>query len=230
MSNMRLWVVLDNSNTLPHPIDATDCANLMKFKEAIKKAYAPALDAFLISALTLRTFDGNIILPYNFLNVAMNQNSYESPFTIEIVGFRITPKETAFSAAKRIKSMWIKNTGSYPTLSLNILSQFFEISAKYPKFANFSCCESNLVLYCRQNFHEQFEFIDKQVIKNSRIGWILGPPGTGKSSAAFAFITTLDKEECGVTWLNCSDSELRLRRVRLTDYCLWTCEVDRSIV
>ncbi|KAK8949860.1 hypothetical protein KSP40_PGU010602 [Platanthera guangdongensis] len=91
--------------------------------------------------------------------------------------------------------MWIKSTGSYPALSLNKLSQFFEIPAKYLEFAKLLNCESDLVLYCRQNFLEQFEFIDKEVINKSRIGWILGPPGTGKSSAAFAFITTLDKEE-----------------------------------
>ena len=44
-----------------------------------------------------------------------------------------------------------------------------------------------LMLYCRPNFHEQVKFLRERVLKDGHLGWVLGPPGTGKSTAAMAF-------------------------------------------
>jgi hypothetical protein len=59
----------------------------------------------------------------------------------------------------------------------------------------------DIVLFCRDAFHRQFLFIKDRVIKAGKFGWILGTPGTGKSSTAFAFLTTLDRDEWVITWL-----------------------------
>ena len=59
-----------------------------------------------------------------------------------------------------------------------------------------------LVLYCRPTFHEQFKFLRERVIDEKVLGWILGPPGTGKSTTALAFASTLDRKEWVVTWIH----------------------------
>ncbi len=57
-------------------------------------------------------------------------------------------------------------------------------------------------MYRREEFERQFIFLKEQVVDRGAIGWILGSPGTGKSSTAMAFISTLDKNEWVVTWLH----------------------------
>lgn len=41
----------------------------------------------------------------------------------------------------------------------------------------------SIILYCRPMFHRQIEFLHE----DGALGWILGPPGTGKSTTALAF-------------------------------------------
>jgi hypothetical protein len=64
-----------------------------------------------------------------------------------------------------------------------------------------------LLLYCRPTFHEQFNFLRERVINNCVLGWILGPPGTGKSTTALAFASTLYKNDWIVTWMHLSRSK-----------------------
>ncbi|TMW64761.1 hypothetical protein Poli38472_011641 [Pythium oligandrum] len=59
-----------------------------------------------------------------------------------------------------------------------------------------------LMLYCRPAFHRQFEFLRDEVLNEGHLGWILGPPGTGKSTTAMAFASTLDRSEWIVTWIH----------------------------
>ncbi|KAJ8330315.1 hypothetical protein O5D80_001316 [Batrachochytrium dendrobatidis] len=46
------------------------------------------------------------------------------------------------------------------------------------------------------------DFLREKVIDNGILGWILGPPGTGKSTTALAFASTLDKNDWVVTWIH----------------------------
>jgi hypothetical protein len=62
--------------------------------------------------------------------------------------------------------------------------------------------EKELILYCRPVFQEQFKFLQQRVIKNNVQGWILGPPGTGKSTTTLAFASTLNKTDWTVTWIH----------------------------
>ena len=70
--------------------------------------------------------------------------------------------------------------------------------------------DQNLMLYCRPRFIEQFKFLQQRVIDNGIYGWILGPPGTGKSSTALAFASILNKDEWNVTWIHLSRMEYHL--------------------
>ena len=57
------------------------------------------------------------------------------------------------------------------------------------------------MLYCRPTFHSQFEFLDERVLQESHLGWILGPPGVGKSATAMAFASTVNRSEWIVTFV-----------------------------
>ncbi|ETI55564.1 hypothetical protein F442_01682 [Phytophthora nicotianae P10297] len=56
-----------------------------------------------------------------------------------------------------------------------------------------------MTLYCMPTFHRQFEFLRGEVLSEGHLGWILGPPGTGKSTTAMAFVPTLNRREWIVT-------------------------------
>nr|AHF51836.1 crinkler [Lagenidium giganteum] len=71
-----------------------------------------------------------------------------------------------------------------------------------------------LMLYCRPTFHSQFEFLRERVLNEGHLGWILGPPGTGKSTTAMAFASTLDRSEWIVTWIHVGKN-MKWRCVRL---------------
>jgi hypothetical protein len=62
--------------------------------------------------------------------------------------------------------------------------------------------DARTMLYCRLGFHDQFKFLREKVMKAGRVGWILGPPGTGKSTTTMAFASTVDTSEWIVTWIH----------------------------
>ncbi|EKX35592.1 hypothetical protein GUITHDRAFT_79695 [Guillardia theta CCMP2712] len=51
------------------------------------------------------------------------------------------------------------------------------------------------VLYCRECFNEQWRFIEEKVCKAGCLGWILGPPGTGKTMTTMSFLLSLSKDK-----------------------------------
>ncbi|EGZ26155.1 hypothetical protein PHYSODRAFT_297519 [Phytophthora sojae] len=59
-----------------------------------------------------------------------------------------------------------------------------------------------LKLYSRSAFHDQFKFLQEKVCDEAHIGWIMDPPGTGKSVTAMAFATTVDRSKWMVTWVH----------------------------
>ncbi|KAG7377564.1 hypothetical protein PHYPSEUDO_011484 [Phytophthora pseudosyringae] len=62
--------------------------------------------------------------------------------------------------------------------------------------------QDQLMLTCRPAFHSQFDFLTKQVLDEGHVGYILGPPGTGKSTTAAAFALTVDIKMWIVTWIH----------------------------
>ena len=89
--------------------------------------------------------------------------------------------------SKRRKTQW-KQT-KIKALTYNPYSTLFELDSNY--LADSGLPSDKLILYCRPTFHYQFTFLRERVINNSRLGWILGPPGTGKSTTALSFASTL---------------------------------------
>ena len=68
--------------------------------------------------------------------------------------------------------------------------------------ANTGLPTREIILYCRPTFHKQFKFLRERVINNSVVGWILGPPGTGKSTTTLAFASTLERNNWVITWIH----------------------------
>jgi DNA polymerase III delta prime subunit len=99
---------------------------------------------------------------------------------------------------KKRKTEW--ETSKLGTLVYNPNSTLFQLDTNY--LAKTGLPTQKLVLYCRPTFHEQFKFLRERVVDNGVLGWILGPPGTGKSTTALAFASTLDKNDWIVTWIH----------------------------
>ena len=62
----------------------------------------------------------------------------------------------------------------------------------------------DLVLYRRPAFDAEIKFLRQEVMAEGYLGWILGPPGTGKSVAGFAFAASVDRAEWTVIWVKLS--------------------------
>ena len=71
-----------------------------------------------------------------------------------------------------------------------------------------SCMLTNrvgdLVLYRRPAFDAEINFCRQEIMAEGYLGWILGPPGTGKSVAVFAFAVSVDRPEWTVIWVKLS--------------------------
>jgi hypothetical protein len=88
------------------------------------------------------------------------------------------------------------------------LSNIFHLDSDY--LAKTGLATQKLVLYCRPAFHQQFIFLQERVIDEKVFGWILGPPGTGKSTTALAFASTLGRKDWIVTWIHLSRNKYPL--------------------
>ncbi|KAE8912032.1 hypothetical protein PF005_g23492 [Phytophthora fragariae] len=60
----------------------------------------------------------------------------------------------------------------------------------------------DLMLYCRPQVHKLWRFLRDDVIVKGIRGWILGPPGTGKSASLLSFAASLDPQEWNVVWIH----------------------------
>jgi hypothetical protein len=66
-------------------------------------------------------------------------------------------------------------------------------------------CANNLIIYPREDYTKEVEFLKEEVMKNSQWGWILGPPGTGKSITTYAFLLDLiGTKQWKITWIHLS--------------------------
>jgi hypothetical protein len=45
--------------------------------------------------------------------------------------------------------------------------------------------DRNIMIYTRQGVLDEWKFLRDDVIRDAKTGWILGPPGTGKSISAY---------------------------------------------
>ncbi|CAH0476302.1 unnamed protein product [Peronospora belbahrii] len=67
---------------------------------------------------------------------------------------------------------------------------------------DFGAFRSQLKLYCRPSFHRQIDFMREKVLEEKHVGYVLGPPGTGKSTAAMVFALAVDRTRWDVIWIH----------------------------
>ena len=80
---------------------------------------------------------------------------------------------------------------------------FVRIDAAYCDGSGIATSEQpSLMLYRREMFEDEFQFMSRDVLAASRLGWILGPPGTGKSATAFTFLASLDRAAWDCIWIH----------------------------
>jgi hypothetical protein len=91
-------------------------------------------------------------------------------------------------------------------LALNLMSTsnpaFTRIEAQYHDGSGIQVKGKDLVLYRRGAVIEQYKFLSDDVMSNAKLGWIIGPPGSGKSAATFSFVASLDRGKWEVFWIH----------------------------
>ena len=92
-------------------------------------------------------------------------------------------------------------THSLRTLDYDINSKYISIPYTHLKYSGLYTAKQDLYMYCRDAVMDQFKFL-KEVINTSSIGFIRGPPGTGKSVTSFAFAMGLDRSKWFITWIH----------------------------
>ena len=112
----------------------------------------------------------------------------------------------------------MKSEGEFDALQCSD-PDFWSIGSDYLMDTNLNI---NGPFYCRQGVKKLFLFIEEKVIKKSVRGWILGPPGTGKSISSFAFALKLPRSEWIISWLSVSDISSSPSFVRF-------CEKDKLV-
>jgi hypothetical protein len=60
----------------------------------------------------------------------------------------------------------------------------------------------NLILFCRDEVRQLFNFLEQDILAKSGLGLICGPQGTGKSVASFAFASMLCSTQWKLTWIS----------------------------
>ena len=81
---------------------------------------------------------------------------------------------------------------------------FFRIPKLYSSHIRKSF-NSDLILFKRTGLINEIKFLTERVVENAMIGWVVGPPGTGKSVAAFTFARSLASQGWRSTWLKFGD-------------------------
>ncbi|KAF4127097.1 hypothetical protein GN958_ATG23744 [Phytophthora infestans] len=62
------------------------------------------------------------------------------------------------------------------------------------------------MLYCRREVLDLWGFVQNEVIAKNARGFIVGPPGIGKSVAMLSFVASLDHQEWNVVWIHLSQN------------------------
>ncbi|OAJ44884.1 hypothetical protein BDEG_28068 [Batrachochytrium dendrobatidis JEL423] len=177
-------------DTISTEIDVTDFEDLSDVQDAIKSEYGPAMADIDAPQLQLYTNNGSCVV-IGCLPPPSRQPTQTDLFA---AGSTLTA-----GYKKRRTSEWEK-VSTLAQLSYDPNLTIFKLDTNY--LAKTGLSTEKLILYCRPTFHEQFSFLREKVIDNGILGWILGPPGTGKSTTALTFASTLDKNDWVVTWIH----------------------------
>lgn len=60
-----------------------------------------------------------------------------------------------------------------------------------------------MMIYKRQMFKDQWNYLEKKVLEKSRLEFIVGSPGCGKSTSAYSFLLDLNNKNTWIiTWIH----------------------------
>jgi len=105
---------------------------------------------------------------------------------------------------KQPRYSWKRMNLPSPLFKMDPESKTFKFGANFLSDFELVSNAERLILYCRSMFNDQIDFLTQTVIEKGRVGYVFGPPGTGKSSTALAFASMLNREEWTVTWIRLS--------------------------
>ncbi|KAJ3246004.1 hypothetical protein HDU77_009129 [Chytriomyces hyalinus] len=172
-------------------------------------------------------------LYFKVMNSTEDLSEYFSPPLEEEVlhVLVLVPQETATApssdivSSKRRKYEPVTQPTPVKPNTYSDTEPLFELDSDY--LAESGLKPTKLVLFCRKLFHDQFKFLRERVMRDSRFGWILGPPGTGKSTTSLAFVSVMPIEfpEWTVTWIHLSRFALPVC-VRFVKRQKWTYKIN----
>jgi hypothetical protein len=188
--------------TLIAEVNITGISRLGGVKSAIKAELSNSLAQVDAPQLQLYTNSNKdqLITTWALFN-SLPQEYFTEGGSCVIIG--TSPLPTRESSKNDLKTEWKVST--LAQLSCDPSSTLFQLGTDY--LAHTGLSTQKLVLYCRPTFHDQFKFLRERVINHGVLGWILGPPGTGKSTTALAFASTLNRKEWAVTWIHLDRSK-----------------------
>ncbi|GMF45413.1 unnamed protein product [Phytophthora fragariaefolia] len=126
---------------------------------------------------------------------------------------------------------WSKAEGPCPALEIED-DPFVRIPVSYVRDSGLDVTDTDLLLYRRPQLVAEWQSLKTHVCNTYAELWILGPPGTGKSCAAFAFACSLDRTDWDVVWIHFSKrgiGALRCIHFHRNDE-KWTCNIEQTIV
>jgi hypothetical protein len=102
-----------------------------------------------------------------------------------------------------VKFKWSKTQQLPPFNSSSTEPSFVRIiSAYHAGSFVIDSLDRDLYMYRRESYEQQIRFLRDDVLSGSSLGWIIGPPGTGKSCTTFSFLLSLDREEWETIWIH----------------------------
>ncbi|KAE8908177.1 hypothetical protein PF005_g13297 [Phytophthora fragariae] len=103
---------------------------------------------------------------------------------------------------------WKLANAKCPLLAFDPKSPIIRIPKAYAEGSGLYVGGDGVVLYLRKEVRAEWTALWKSVVQSYATLWIVGPPGTGKSCAAFAFACSLRRvgggEKWKVMWIHCS--------------------------
>lgn len=100
---------------------------------------------------------------------------------------------------------WTLATKPCPVLNFLDNDSVIHIPEEYAQGSGLVVDKDGLYLYLRPELKKQWAALHDNVVKTYAAQWIVGPPGTGKSCAAFAFACSLKRDgDWDILWIHCS--------------------------
>jgi hypothetical protein len=234
-TNLRIWIKLTDSAGNPydnvHPTRVTILSNadLDDIRDAVKAKFANKLSSVDSAELCLYqnqpALDANIQLDdgCKFSDLSLGRSMNDALIVV------VPSLPVAVPLNQQTSLSFMISDESCPILSFPKDDVLVKIPWSYIKDSGLIRKEKAvLVLYRRPAFEEQWHEMTTYVIKHNVVLWLLGPPGTGKSCAAFAFACSLDRSEWNIVWIHYSKEEADFNCVKFDGNQKLTCTVPRD--